>query len=100
MTNIEGTPGQQRRFDASMSRVVPDIQGRDVRITPPESREQFMARHIMQQLIADSNYPMNAPTLEDAVWWEAHELEEQNGLPTNVTAEAIHRAFLEMGEGE
>jgi hypothetical protein len=65
-----------------------------------ESNEEFMARHIMQQLIADSPYPMNAPTLEDAVWWEAHELEEQNGLPEGVTAFAIHQAFLNMFEGE
>jgi hypothetical protein len=65
-----------------------------------EPQEEFMARHIMQQLIADSEYPMNAPTLEDAVWWEAYNLEEQNGLPEGVSAFAIHQAFLRMWEGE
>jgi hypothetical protein len=97
MTNQKYTqPTNPERLDAKTPE--PCVEGRDS--SPNEPRERFMARHIMQQLIADSNYPMNAPTLEDAVWWEAHELEEQNGLPEGVTAFAIHQAFLEMWEGE
>ena len=106
--NLEGTPEFQRGFDA----VCPDIEGRDVsphtRIQEHDTRvhearvgtqAEVQARmhnvitHIMQSIVAESPYK---PDMEWSLWHQAHQLEEENGLPDGVTAEDIFQAYLRV----
>lgn len=113
-TNIEGTPEQQRAFNA----VCPDVAGRDVYMcTPPveaskrqeatseepyrreiaELMNDITARHIMQQIIAEN---LRDPDLDWIVFQTAAEIEEENGLPEGVTADDVYQEYLRMYEGE
>ena len=56
-----------------------------------------LTSHIMQQIIGESPYK---PDMIWSVWHESHRIEEENGLPHGVTAEAIFQHYLKVFEGE
>ena len=65
----------------------------------PLSRDVIpdITRTIMQQIIGESPYK---PDMQWEVWHQAHQIEEENGLPQGVTAEGIFQYYLRLYEGE
>jgi hypothetical protein len=82
----------------------PDIEGRDIRIPTAEelrsAKVTYIARSIAQQLIQESPYGLGSQDLDWAVWHEAHEWQEQNGLPDGVSADDIYNEHLRQFDGE
>jgi hypothetical protein len=74
---------------------IPDIEGNDPYNIKYDS--QLMARRIMRQIVSDSPYPGD---MEWEMWWQLHDLEEQNGLPDGITAHEVYQEYLRVWHGE
>lgn len=48
---------------------------------------------IMQQIVAESPYK---PDMEWDLWHQAQSLEEQNGLPDDVTAQDVYDCYMRV----
>lgn len=75
---LERTEIAQRDFEAH----VPDT----VAIT----------RHVMESVMAESPYHSFPTTLDDGIWDSVHRLEDENGLPSGVTAEDVYQCYLRV----
>lgn len=69
-------------------------------LEPKIDHRQQQIRHIVQSMLAEAANQMFTPDYDDEVWWQAHNLHENNMLPPDVTADDVYSDYLSYWEGE
>jgi hypothetical protein len=114
---LEGTPEFNRGFQLNQAAMDPVLDGQVYAPAPQileDSREGFdengdyhtdtnshrMMHKIIQSVVGDMDRPFGTASRDDAVWWELQAIEEENGLPEDVSFTDIYNLFRTNYNGE